>query len=117
MGAVCAGPLVDEVMLAETDAASLYNELCCAAGLYRSIYSQLYKLSNACHQDRLVHIHTGLSDLAQRRSAALVVVSIKIYIKKRKTLLVLRTNMLLLPMSLELLCGPIYLYCTGTVFF
>lgn len=107
------GPLVDEVMLAETDAAPLYNELCCAAGLYRSIYSQLYKLSNACHQDRLVHIHTGLSDLAQRRSAALVVVSIK----KRKTLLVLRTNMLLLPMSLELLCGPIYLYCTGTVFF
>lgn len=34
-------PLVDEVMLGKTDATSLYYKLCCAAGVYDSIYSQL----------------------------------------------------------------------------
>lgn len=115
MGAVCVDPLVNEVMLAKTDATSLYNKLCCAAGLCHSIYSQLYNLSNACHQNRLMHIHMGLCDLAQRRSAVLVIGCQY----QKKTLLVRQTNVLLLLISLELLLWPhlpaLHFKCNGRV--
>ncbi len=41
MGAVCVGPIDDEIMFAKTDATSLHYKLCGAGGLYHSIYSQL----------------------------------------------------------------------------
>lgn len=108
MGAVCVA-LVNEVMLAKTDATSLHNKLCCAAGLCHHIYSQLYNLSHACHRNRLMHIHMGPCDLAQRRSAVPVIGR---QYKKRKLLLVPHTNVLLLLITLELLGGPIYLHYT-----
>lgn len=108
MGAVCVA-LVNEVMLAKTDATSLHNKLCCAAGcvivfIANSTTFLMPVIGTGWCTSTWGHV-TLLKGVQQY---PLLVVSVK----KRKLLLVLHTNVLLLLISLELLCGPIYLHYT-----